>query len=208
MKSHLIRRVALLFLIVQFAACSDEHAQLTPLNNDAIILAFGDSLTYGTGVNSATQSYPAVLAELTGLTVINKGIPGEISKLGLERLVDVLQEVNPDLVILCHGGNDLIRKLGKEQLKINLDKMITVIQNSGAEVVLVGVPNFSLMLNVPELYSDLATQYNIPIELNILPKIERNPKLKSDQIHPNVQGYKLMAEKINLLLEDAGAFER
>jgi lysophospholipase L1-like esterase len=197
-----------LFVIVQLLACSDDLAQLTPLNDDAIILAFGDSLTYGTGVNSATQSYPAILAELTGLTVINKGIPGEVSRLGLERLVDVLQEVNPDLVILCHGGNDLIRKLGKEQLKTNLDKMITLIQSNGAEVVLVGVPNFSLMLNVPELYSELAIQHNIPLELNILPKIERNPELKSDQIHPNAQGYKMLAESIyHILINSEGVLK-
>jgi lysophospholipase L1-like esterase len=63
------------------------------------------------------------------------------------------------------------------------------------------------MLNVPELYSELAIQHNIPLELNILPKIERNPELKSDQIHPNTQGYKLMAEKINLLLKDSGALK-
>ncbi|MBL1320920.1 MAG: arylesterase [Methylophaga sp.] len=187
------------------SACSDEHVQFTPLNDDAIILAFGDSITYGSGANITTQSYPAVLAELTGLTVVNKGIPGEISALGLERLADVLPEIKPDLVILCHGGNDLIRKLGKEQLKENLDQMIRLIQSSGAEVILVGVPNFSLMLNVPELYPELAKQHTIPAELSILPKIERNPKLKSDHIHPNAKGYALMAESIHTLLQSSGA---
>ncbi len=201
----MIRLFALLFLTVQLIACSNDYAQLTALDDEAIILAFGDSLTYGTGVNSATQSYPAVLAKLTGLTVINKGIPGEISQHGLGRLAAVLDETQPKLVILCHGGNDLIRKLGKEQLKENLDQMISLIQNSGAEVVLVGVPNFSLMLNVPDLYSELATQHKIPVELDVLPKIERNPKLKSDPIHPNVQGYALMAERIYTILQSSGA---
>lgn len=201
MKNHLTRFTIVLLLVVQLIACSDEKPQLIALNDDAIILAFGDSLTYGSGANITTQSYPAVLAELTGLTVVNKGIPGEISRLGLARLADVLQEVNPDLVILCHGGNDLIRKLGKAQLKDNLDKMITLIQSNGIQVILVGVPNFSLLLNVPDLYSDLATQHNIPIELTILPKIERNPKLKSDHIHPNAEGYKLVAESIYQIIQ-------
>lgn len=201
MKSYLTRFTVVLLLVVQLIACSDEKPQLTALNDDAIILAFGDSITYGSGANITTQSYPAVLAKLTGLTVVNKGIPGEISRLGLERLADVLQEVNPDLVILCHGGNDLIRKLGKAQLKDNLGKMITLIQDSGVQVVLIGVPNFSLLLNVPDLYSDLATQHNIPIELTILPKIERDPKLKSDHIHPNAKGYKLFAESIYQIMQ-------
>jgi len=196
--------VALLLTLCLFS-CSNDRVLLSPLNGDATILAFGDSLTYGSGSNSTTQSYPAILAQLTGLNVINAGIPGEISQYGLERLADVMQETNPSLVILCHGGNDIIRKLGKVQLKQNLEQMITLIQGSGAEVILIGVPNFSLMLNVPDLYPELATSYNIPIELTILPKIERSPKLKSDQIHPNAQGYSLMAESIYSLLQDSGA---
>ncbi len=196
----------ILLLTIFITACSEPPPSLTPLAHDAVILAFGDSLTYGTGVNSKTQSYPAILAQLTGLTVVNKGIPGEVSQLGLVRIVDALQETQPDLVILFHGGNDLIRKLGKEQLKNNLDQMITLIEHSGAEVVLIGVPNFSLLLNVPELYSELATKYAVPSELTIMPKIERDPALKSDQVHPNAQGYKLLADNIYTLLQSSGAF--
>lgn len=197
--------VTILLFVIGLVSCSDKQPLLTELSDDAVILAFGDSLTYGSGVNSKTQSYPAVLSQLTGLQVINRGIPGEVTQLGLERLADVLQETQPNLVILCHGGNDIIRRLGKEQLQNNLSQMITLIQNTGAEVVLIGVPNFNLMLNVPELYPEIATLNNIPIELNILPKLERDPKMKSDQIHPNVQGYQLMAESIQKLLQSSGA---
>jgi len=195
----------LLLLLCCVSACSQQSPPLTPLADNAVIVAFGDSLTYGTGVNSKTQSYPTILAQLTGLTVIKKGIPGEVSELGLERLVDVLDENQPNLVILFHGGNDLIRKLSKEQLKNNLDQMITLIHNTGAQVVLVGVPNFSLMLNVPELYSELATKYNIPIERHTMQQIIRDPALKADQVHPNAQGYKLLADSIYTLLQSSGA---
>ncbi len=197
----------LILIVTLFITACSESPSLKPLPDNAVILTFGDSLTYGTGVNSATQSYPAKLAELTGLIVINKGIPGETSEQGLTRLPAVLDEIQPDLVILCHGGNDLIRKLGKEQLKNNLDKMITVIKKSGAQVILIGVPNFSLMLNVPELYPDLAQQYVIPAQLTILPKIERDPALKSDPIHPNEQGYALMADEIYQILKVSKALE-
>ena len=200
--SHLI---IALCLTVFLSSCSDKPILLNALDNDAVILAFGDSLTYGTGVNSKTQSYPAILSQLTGLKVINRGIPGEVSAYGLERLEDVLQETEPSLVILCHGGNDIIRKRGKDQLKTNLGKMIEIIQSRGVDVVLIGVPNFNLMLNVPDLYPDLASQYKLPIELSILPTLERNPKMKSDQIHPNATGYRLMAESIYDLLKSAGA---
>jgi lysophospholipase L1-like esterase len=201
----LFKAVIIFCFALVLSACGNDKPTLTPLSQNATVLAFGDSLTFGSGSNSATESYPAVLAQLTGLTVINKGIPGEVSQHGLERLAEVLQQTKPELVLLCHGGNDIIRKLGKQQLKSNLEQMVTLIKNSGAQVVLIAVPNFSLMLNVPELYPEVAEAYAVPIEMNIMPKLERSPKLKSDQIHPNAAGYRLMAQSVQQLLIESGA---
>lgn len=185
-------------------SCSDSLPTLKPLASNAVILAFGDSLTFGTGANSKTESYPAVLQQLTGRTVINAGIPGEISQQGLLRLPLILQQTKPDLVVLCHGGNDLIRQLGTDQLKNNLEKMIHLIQQSGADVVLIGVPRFRISLSVPDLYTELATAYKLPLELTILPELLRNSAAKSDTIHPNAMGYKLLAERIRGLIFTAG----
>lgn len=186
------------------ASCSDTQPTLKPLASDAVILAYGDSLTFGTGANSETESYPVVLQQLSEREVINAGIPGEISQQGLQRLPGVLKQIKPDLVVLCHGGNDLIRKLGNDQLKDNLGQMISLIQASGAEVVLIGVPRFTLTLAVPTLYAELATTFNIPVELSIIPELERNSAAKSDTIHPNAMGYKLLAERINTLILSVG----
>ena len=194
-----------LIFVFSLSSCSDNKVNLTALDNNAVILAYGDSLTFGFGANSQTESYPAVLSQLTGLQVVNAGLSGEISRHGLARLADVLKVVKPNLVILCHGGNDIIRRLSKDELKNNLKQMIVLIKRSGADVLLVGVPNFTLMLNVPELYSELAIEHDLPIELTLLSELERNPKMKSDQIHPNAQGYKLMAERLLTLLQDSGA---
>lgn len=194
----------LLWCAVCLTACSDEQAKLKPLASNAVILAFGDSLTFGMGANSKTESYPAVLQQLSERKVINAGIPGEISQQGLLRLPAILEQTKPDLVVLCHGGNDLIRKLGNEQLKNNLSEMIRLIQASGAQVVLIAVPQFSLTLAVPELYNELATAFNIPIEQSIIRELEGNAKLKSDTIHPNAMGYQLLAEHIRTLILSAG----
>lgn len=205
-KRNILKFISVISCCFFLLACSDKQANLSPIADDALILAFGDSLTYGTGAdNSKTQSYPAVLQQLIGRTVINSGVPGEVSIDGLVRLAEDIEEYEPDLVILCHGGNDLIRRLNKEQLQQNLEQMVTLIQQSGAQVVLVGVPNFNLTLAVPELYSKVATNFNIPIEMDIIPKIERDPKLKSDTIHPNSEGYKQVAESIQQLLLASGA---
>jgi len=204
-QGRILQLLPVLILALLLISCSDKKPSLSPLTSDAVILAFGDSLTYGIGANRKMESYPAVLSKLTGFQVINEGLSGEISKEGLERLPDVLHSYNPQVVILCHGGNDIIRKLGKVQLKSNLNQMITLIKDSGAEVVLIGVPNFNLLLNVPDLYLELASEHNIPVESAVLSEIVRNPQLKSDQIHPNAQGYNLMAKRIQQLLQDSGA---
>lgn len=201
MKRTLLKCSFVVVFLVILIACSDDTPQLSPLQQDDVILAFGDSLTFGTGSDSATESYPAILHMLTGKTVVNAGVPGEVSQAGLERLPHVLAQTSPKLVILCHGGNDLIHRLDKTQLESNLARMIQIIQASGAQVILVAVPTLSLTLTVPEFYTRLAKEYNIPIEAEIISDIEQKRDLKSDQIHPNAQGYRLIAEKIYQLLQ-------
>lgn len=205
MPASVLRFVITCLIILCVGSCSDSQPKLSPLHEDAVILGFGDSLTFGTGADSKTESYPAVLQQLTSRTVINSGIPGEISAHGLERLHDVLDQYSPDLVILCHGGNDLIRRLDKQQLKNNLINMISLIKNAGAEVVLIGVPSFSLTLSVPELYAELAESHQVPIDLETLPRLERSPEFKSDSIHPNAEGYRQLAQNIVSLLQLSGA---
>ena len=182
---------------------STKNIQTNTLESTAKVLAFGDSLTYGKG--APTQSYPTQLQVLIGLEVINEGLSGEPSSKGLLRLPALLKKHKPELVILCHGGNDLIQKKSKETLKSNLLKMIKLSKQSGGQVLLVGVPNFKLLrFSTEPLYEELGTQEGIMYEGNILSKIENDSSLKSDRIHPNAKGYKLMAEAFFEVLKDNG----
>lgn len=199
-----LRLGALLTLAAGLAACSERPPRLAPLAADAVILAFGDSITYGSGANS-NESYPAVLAELTGRTVINAGVPGELSADGLKRLPAALDEHRPQLLILCHGGNDLLRKQDEEALASNLETMVRLAEERGVAVVLIGVPKLGFGLAVPELYKRLASARKLPYEGKIVARIEGDRALKSDPIHPNAAGYRLLAQRIHALLTETGA---
>lgn len=196
---------ALLLSSFLLSACGQTVTPLTPLPENAVILAFGDSLTYGTGA-ATEQSYPARLAELTGGTVINAGIPGELSSAGKDRLAKILAETEVDLVILCHGGNDLLRKQSRPQLQANLQAMIDEVKRSGAQVILVAVPKLGLGLAVEPLYIDVATMNDLPIQKTILKEVLSEPSLKADPIHPNAAGYDRLANALYQLLADNGAF--
>jgi lysophospholipase L1-like esterase len=174
------------------------------LAGGSVILAFGDSLTYGTGAARA-ESYPAILATLTGHKVINAGIPGEVTAEGRARLAGVLDETRPALLLLCHGGNDFLRRLDRAQVKENLRAMVQSARERGIAVVLIAVPTLGFGLQVPPLYAEVASEAGIPLEGDILPEILGDSSLKSDPIHPNAAGYKELAIALEKLLRRSKA---
>ncbi len=172
---------------------------LQPIPETGTILAFGDSLTYGVGVEQQ-DSYPAVLARLTQRTVVNAGISGEVTTDGLKRFEDELIEAQPDLVILLEGGNDILRGHNLKNTKQNLAKMIQIAKLKNIQLVLVGVPAKNLFSNTAKLYSELAEEHNLVFSDKLISSLIRSPELKSDRIHFNEQGYKKMAQSIHELL--------
>lgn len=194
--------VSLIFLLI---ACSEPAPTLPQLPNNAVILAFGDSLTYGTGAADG-YDYPSVLSELISLEVINEGRPGEISQEGTERLPPLLDEYRPDLLILIHGGNDMIRKIPTDVTTEHLNAMITAAQQRNIGVILFGVPKPALfLLSSAELYQSVAIQREIPADLTTLPELLSRNEFKSDPVHLNPAGYRILAENIKKLLEKSGA---
>ena len=198
----LIVALVVVYQLVWFFG-SDETQSFNKLSSSSTILAFGDSLTYGYGVNKK-YSYPSVLEQKIALHVENAGVNGEESTQGLKRLPSFLKQ-KPSLVILCHGGNDILRKRSKIILKNNLIKMIKMIKKSGAEVLLVGVPSFSIVgIKTLSLYKEVAKETGVMFENNILETIESNAALKSDNIHPNEKGYEMMADRFIEILRSNG----
>ena len=194
--------LSILTSVLLLSSCS--QAKLPVLQSEDVVVAFGDSLTAGYGVDK-TQSYPSVLASITGLKVINAGISGETTAEGLERLPEVLETHQPQLVILLEGGNDVLQKVSEPQIKSNLKQMIQLIQQSGAAVLLVGVPEKKVFGSSLELYSELASEHEIPIEEEIVANLMNRLSMKSDYVHFNAQGYEAMAQAIYEALQTSGA---
>lgn len=188
----------MLCLLLGVLGCSRPHmAQLT---SSSVVLAFGDSLTFGVGAEPH-ESYPVLLSRILGCRVINAGVSGELSDEGLQRLPGLLDQHRPKLLILCHGGNDLLAKNDEVSIKANLSAMIKLAKDQDMDVILIGVPKPGLILRSPGFYQELADQYRIPYDAKTIPKIVSSPSLKSDYVHPNAAGYQRMAESIAGLIQ-------
>ena len=199
------RRFLLVLLCAALlAGCGGGTPPVARLGPTDVVVAFGDSLTYGTGAKPE-ESYPAVLGQLINRTVVSAGVPGEQTAGGLARLPGVLDEHQPRLVIVCLGGNDMLRKGARPQIEANLREILKTIQSRGIDVVLVGVPAPGLITSAPEFYQKLAQEFRIPYEGEVVTSVLYRAELKSDPIHPNAAGYRKMAEAMAQLLRAAGA---
>jgi lysophospholipase L1-like esterase len=192
-----------LMLSLALVACKPEATQ-SPLAPEAKVLAFGDSLTYGAGV-LPEETYPVQLQAMIQRQVINGGLSGELSADGLKRLPIWLDEYEPNLLVLCHGANDLLRSLSEEKAAENVRAMVKMARDRGIDVLLIAVPKFGLMRAPPTFYEDIAQEFDIPIERHVLNDIVESSGLRSDSVHPNAQGYRMIAQAIVKRLQKSGA---
>ncbi|HWQ40269.1 MAG TPA: arylesterase [Burkholderiales bacterium] len=201
---HRVGSLALVVSLSVLAACGREVPPLPRLGPEDKVLAFGDSLTYGTGA-APQESYPEVLARVIGRTVVASGVPGETTTGGLARLDAVLEEHQPRILLLCLGGNDMLRKVGAATIESNLRKMVEIARRRGIAVVMIAVPEPALFGGTASFYRRIADDFALPLEDEVLNDVLKDNRLKSDPIHPNAEGYRRVAEAIADLLREAGA---
>ena len=199
-----LRSLCAAFCVLLAAACGPAVPKVNKLDTAATVLAFGDSLTFGTGASPA-ESYPAQLERAIARKVVNAGVPGEISADGLRRLPEVLDEVQPKLLILCHGGNDFLRKMSESEAAANIRSMIREAKGRGIDVVLVATPKPGLPPSVPGFYAEIAKEFGLPMQDEVIKSVLFDNAKKSDLVHPNGVGYAEMAEAVARLLKKAGA---
>jgi len=181
-----------------------ERPKLERLAPDAVVLAFGDSLTFGTGANE-DESYPAQLERLIGRRVVRAGVPGEVTAQALARLPAALDEHAPRLLLLCIGGNDFLRRLGNQQAERNVREMVQLARSRGIAVLLIGTPEPGFTVSPPAFYAGIAREYRLPYEAGIIGQVLKDHSLKADPIHPNARGYRAIAERLAETLKSSGA---
>jgi acyl-CoA thioesterase-1 len=186
-------RPILFFLITCFflTACGGPGPVILKGEN---IICFGDSLTFGTGA-PAGKSYPAQLAEMIRQPVINSGIPGDTTARALLRLERDVLEKSPRIVLITLGGNDLKNGVDKQVAFRNLKEIVEAIQARNALVVIGGIKLLFWDRGYDAGYEKLAAETGALLVPDILGGIMGNKELMHDTIHPNADGYKIMARK-------------
>lgn len=194
----------------------DRSAQEAPATADParddrpVIVAFGDSLTAGYGVDPG-KSFPDFLQQMideAGLRyrVANAGISGDTTSGGIERL-DTLVAMKPAIVILELGPNDGLRGLPLSSTRANLDEMIARLRAAGAQVVLAGMTlprNYGAdyIRSFEQMYTDLAKKHSLPLIPFLLKDVaEGGRHMQPDGLHPTVEGNRIVARNVMQTLQ-------
>ena len=181
-----------------FAACLSGCAERKIKNigsRGKNIVCFGDSITFGYGANPG-EDYPQALSKMVDIPVINAGIDGDTSTEALPRLTSDVLDRNPLLVIIEFAGNDFLRKIPKEETLKNISEMIDKIQAKGAMAAVVDISAGMLLGEYHKAFYSLAREKEAIFIPRLLNGVITNPKLKSDFVHPNADGYKMIAGRI------------
>ena len=202
-----MKKLILLFLVLLAACSHPEKNAAIPQGGTVLIL--GDSLSYGTGANQG-EDYPTLLAKSTGWKIINEGVPGNTSAEGLERLPALLEQDNPKLLIVELGGNDFIHQLPQSDTIRNLKAILALAKAKGVKTILMAIPEMSPLkaaignLSDHPLYETIAKETATPLVADVFADVLSDSSLKSDQIHPNAQGYAMVSKNMTTKLKLLG----
>jgi acyl-CoA thioesterase I len=200
-----------IFILQAQVAVSEQRKETAavPEQNQAAyqetIVAMGDSLTAGLGVNE-NDAYPAQLErklQAAGLywRVVNAGISGETSSGALSRINWVLK-LKPDIVILETGANDGLRGVDPRVTQRNIDEMLSILKKKNVPVVLAGM---RMLRNLGAEYTDafqaiyprLAAKHNVVLVPFFLQGVAGDSSLNQmDGIHPTAEGYRVITGNI------------
>jgi acyl-CoA thioesterase-1 len=196
--------LALAVLALLAGGCRRSGTITNAYPSGANVIAFGDSLTAGYRVGPG-EGWPEQLSAIVGRPILNRGASGNTTGDALDRLErDVLAQ-DPRVVLVCLGGNDMLRRMPADQQFDNLRTIVRRIQDKGALVVLIGTEGFKVLGGVDygERYETLARETGAVYVPDLMKGVLADPALMADQIHPNARGYAKIARRI---ADEAGQY--
>lgn len=185
----LLIALAVFLLFHQVGAVRDESVEAKT------VVAFGDSLVKGFGA-TRDGGFVSILSDEAGVPIINAGKNGDTTESALARLETDALSFKASIVIVLLGGNDALRQVPIDETFRNLEEIIERIEDTGAEVLLVGVQGSAFTDPYLNEFNDLAESKDVEYVPDVLRGIWSQQSLMSDLIHPNDSGYGKMAEKI------------
>lgn len=196
MRNHIIRLLVILLPLAASAAESERRE----------LMIFGDSLSAAYGMEQS-QGWVALLSDKLDRQdydweVVNASVSGETTTGGLARLPAMLETYAPEIVVLELGGNDGLRGLPLNTIRANLESMIDMATQAGAQVVLAGIqipPNYGPRYTVPffEQYQEIATQKNVPLIPFLIDGIPQQADLMQDDgIHPTAEAQAIIVRNV------------
>ena len=203
-----VKKLILVFLLM-LLACAEKYPLQPAIAQGATVLILGDSLSFGTGAKPE-EAYPVLLEKATGWHIVNAGVPGDTTSGGLQRLPNLLETHQPKLLLVELGGNDLLRQVSPKQVESNLKSIIAQAKSIGVPVALVAIPEISPLMaavgNLSDhpLYARVAEEMQVPLVTDVFSEVLSKRDLKADQIHPNAQGYAVVASGMQAALKALG----
>jgi len=201
-KFRVRRRIGFLLLFfiagIAIASCGPSVGQVRNLEagSGEQIIILGDSIASGYGVASE-QAFPAVLSDKLNVPILNRGVAGDTTAMGLKRLeADVLDE-NPWLVMVELGGNDYLGQIPITEAEENLREIITRIQDRGAIAVILGVYADRIGGDYKRMFESLAKETRSYLIPDLLKGVIGNSKRRQDDvIHPNAAGHEFIGDRV------------
>ncbi len=201
------RLFLLLFSLLAMSCSHAEQHSAVPAGETVLVL--GDSISYGNGANIG-EDYPTLLAAKTGWNIINAGVPGDTTEMGLARLPQLLEDNSLKLVLVELGGNDFLHHIPRAQTTANLQKILAMIKAKQIPAVMLAIPKASLFgaavgnLSDDPMFEELGKENDTAVIADDLANVLSQNELKADPIHPNALGYQKLAEAIEKSLKVQG----
>lgn len=158
------------------------------------IVAFGDSLVQGVGATEGNDFVSEVSRRINE-PIENFGVSGDTTAMALSRIDEAIAR-HPSIVLILIGGNDYLRRVPQEQTFENLRSIVRAFQEDGAVTVVLGVRGGLLNDNFAAEYEEVARETGSVYVSDVLRNLIGNRQYMSDQIHPNDQGYAIIAERV------------